>query len=249
MTASLRSLARKLSRALDSSPRLKGLARDLFLALPASLRGPQMIHDHLTALHRRHGPRSFLLIGANDGVTDDHLAPFIRKHGWRGVAVEPVPQYFKQYCANYHGYPVRCLNVAIHETADSLDFNYLEDLPDQPLPAYAKGVGSFNRSQVEWMATEVPNGGDHIRTMDVACLSLDKLMKETGMAGADVIIIDTEGYDAQVVAQIDLKAWNPQVVVFEHKLLSPEALQSALELLEKAGFQHRQDAADVLAWR
>ena len=34
----------------------------------------------------------FLDIGANDGVTNDPIFPFIEERGWRGLAVEPDPE-------------------------------------------------------------------------------------------------------------------------------------------------------------
>lgn len=245
----MRSGARRLSSWLESFPSLKRQARKWFLSLPPALRGPQMIHDHLAMLHRQHGARSFLLIGANDGVTDDHLAPFIRSRGWSGVAVEPVPQYFREYQTHYQNYPVQCFNVAIHDSATSLAFYYLEDLPDHPLPAYAKGIGSFNRHQVEGVAAEIPGSDRHFRTMDVQCLTFEDLMRKAALPRVDVVVIDTEGYDANIVRQMDLGRWTPQAVIFEHKLLPKGDLEAALHHLENAGYQYRQDRTDVLAWR
>jgi FkbM family methyltransferase len=245
----IRSAARQLSFVLNKYPKLKILLKNVFLLLPQNLRGEQMVHDHLVSLHKQYGPQSFLLIGANDGITDDHLAPFIFRHHWQGTAVEPVPQYFKEYESNYRKFPVRCLNIAIHESAKSLTFYYLEDSQDQPLPAYAKGIGSFNQNQVRSVACEIPNSERYFRSIEVPCLCFQTLMNQTKMHNIDVIIIDTEGYDAAIILQIDLVKWRPKTVVFEHKLLSKDALLSALQHLEKAGYRYKQDRTDTLAWK
>jgi hypothetical protein len=39
---------------------------------------------------------SFLEIGAGDGVTADHLRPFVVSRPWHGIMVEPVPYVFEQ---------------------------------------------------------------------------------------------------------------------------------------------------------
>jgi FkbM family methyltransferase len=210
--------------------------------------GGQLIHDHLSRLSRK-GPQTFLLIGANDGVTDDHLYPFVIRHGWKGTAVEPVPQYFHELQKHYNGWPVTCLNAAVHATAESLDFWFLEDTPEDPLPPYAKGVGSFERSQVESLIGEIPRLNERLRCMKVPCSPLGRMLGGADPKKVDVIIIDTEGYDAEVVRQIDFTAWNPNTVIFEHKLLPKAELAATLDLLRENGYNCDVGASDVLAWR
>jgi FkbM family methyltransferase len=208
-----------------------------------------MIHDHLHSL-AKDGPQTFLLIGANDGVTDDHLYPFVTRYGWRGVAVEPVPQYFQELQKHYQGWPVTCLNVAVHASAQSLDFWFLEDSPTDPLPSYAKGVGSFARSQVESLKNEIPRLNERLRCLKVPCLQLEQVLNDAGLEGrVGVVLIDTEGYDAEVVKQMDFAKWKPHTVIFEHKLLSKEVLDGALTYLRENGYRCDLDTTDVLAWR
>lgn len=208
-----------------------------------------MIHDHFMRLTREKGPQRFVLIGANDGVTDDAVFPFVQKHGWTGVAVEPVRSYFDQLCANYQGLPVKCLNVAIHESEREVSFYFLEDKDDLPLPPYAKGIGSFDRDQVLWVAGEIPEGKSYLKEIKVACKSLGEVLAASGVDRLDVLVIDTEGYDAEVVRQIDFADWRPQTIVFEHKLLTAQAFADAVAWLEVNGFQWTKDRTDVLAWR
>src|SRR5215207_8561123 len=47
----------------------------------------------------------FVQIGANDGVMNDSLNPQIRKYGFRGCLVEPMPDVFNILQHNYRDQP------------------------------------------------------------------------------------------------------------------------------------------------
>ena len=208
-----------------------------------------MIHDHFIRLSHAYGPQQFALIGANDGITDDPIYPFVLDYGWKGVAVEPVRAYFEQLRQHYERKPVRCLNIAVHESAREMDFFYLEDRVNRPLPAYAKGIGSFDKAQVRQLAKEVPDGESYIKSDRIACLTLCEVLSQSGTGSIDVIVIDTEGYDSQVVRMINFNRWTPRAIVFEHKLLNQFDLESTLAELKLNGFEWTADQADVLAYR
>lgn len=242
----VRSFARLLSGRMDRYPRLQSALKEVFLQLPASLRGRQLIRDHLKSLPKN---QTFLLVGANDGVTNDHVSPFVHHRGWRGAAVEPVLQYFQQLQAHYDGQPVTCLNVAVHDTATSLPFYWLEDSAGAQIPAFAKGVGSFSRANVELVIAEHPEFASSIRERQVPCMSLATIVKTAALPVVDVLVVDTEGYDAQVILQADFNAWKTHTVIFEHKLLPADEMKQATDFLEQCGFRCESDSFDTLATR
>lgn len=244
----LRPFARLLSQVLSRYPRVRSALRGWFLALPPWWRGGQLVHDHFVLISK-FSPQRFALIGANDGVTDDHVFFFVRRHQWKGVAIEPVPVYYEQLSRNLKPWPVCCMNVAIHDSASQVPFYFLEDSVTASLPAYAKGVGSFNRAQVESLSAEIPSLRERMSEIQVSCMKLTTALETAGLEDVDVIVIDTEGYDGNIVRQIDFERWSPHTIVFEHKLLSPQDLASALNLLRSQGFSCKQDQADVLAYR
>lgn len=47
----------------------------------------------------------FIEIGAHDGLHFDPIYPWIKKHHWRGLLVEPQPRIFKRLQANYQDEP------------------------------------------------------------------------------------------------------------------------------------------------
>ena len=231
---------------MDRYPRLQASLKEVFLQLPVSIRGRQLIRDHLRSLPRN---QTFLLVGANDGVTNDHVSPFVRSRGWRGAAVEPVLQYFQQLQAHYLGLPVTCLNVAVHDTATSLPFYWLEDSASVQIPAFAKGVGSFSRANVELVILEHPELAPSIRERQVPCMTLTDIVKTAALPVVEVLVVDTEGYDAQVILQADFNTWKTHTVIFEHKLLSADEMKQTTDFLERAGFRCESDRFDTLAVR
>ena len=75
------------------------------------------------------------------------------------------------------------------------------------------------------------------------------MVERSGLDRIDVFMVDVEGYDAEIVRQIDFDAWKVRVVIFEHKLLSKEDIADCLALLDSHGFTRAQDPYDVMATR
>jgi FkbM family methyltransferase len=248
MSQVLRKLAVRTSSLLYRQPRLHAALKGIFLKLPESVRGRQMIHDRLEEFGRsNHQDVTFCVVGANDGVTNDHLYSFAKRHRWKGILVEPVPPYFAELKKAYEGLPVVLENVAIHRTETKMTIHYL-DAAKANLPAWAKGVGSFDKTKLDTLS-ELPQRGDALSAVEVDCFPLETVVKRSGFDRIDVFVVDVEGYDAEIVRQIDFDGWKVRVLIFEHKLLSKEDMADCLALLDAHGFQRVQDRYDVIAVR
>jgi len=207
-----------------------------------------MVYDRLREFGiSRHQDVTFCVVGANDGITNDHLYPFAKRHRWRGILVEPVPPYFAELKKAYEGLPVVLENVAIHRTEAKMTIYFL-DAAKADLPTWAKGVGSFDKSKLDSLS-ELPQRSDALTALEVECCPLKTVVNRSGLDRIDVFMIDVEGYDAEIVRQIDFDGWKVSVVIFEHKLLSPEDMADCLALLDAHGFHRVQDRYDVIATR
>lgn len=58
-----------------------------------------------------------------------------------------------------------------------------------------------------------------MRTLNVNAVSLPEMLTQLGLQAVDVLLIDTEGFDAHVVRQIPFGTIQPQLVLWEHKHL------------------------------
>lgn len=162
----LRAFARKVSSALAYNPRLHATLKGAFLHLPEKLRGWQMVYDRLRELGiSRHQDVTFCVVGANDGITNAPLYSFAKRYRWKGIPVEPVPSYFAEWKKAYEGVPVVLKNVAIHRTESKMTIHYV-DPSKADLPAWAKGVGSYDKSKLETLS-ELPQRVEALTQIEV----------------------------------------------------------------------------------
>ena len=188
----------------------------------------------------------FVQVGAHDGTQLDPLREAILTTRWRGVMVEPLPFVFERLAERYGRHPRLALeNVAIGEREGSLPFHYIPE--SDGLWRWYDALGSFRRDVVLSHESFIPDVADRIRTLEVDCITFDMLCARHGLDRVDLVQIDTEGYDARVLASIDLDRYQPSIVMFEHLHLSPEEKQEALARMVDAGYRIVEDAMDVVA--
>lgn len=243
----LRKAAHAISALLYAYPSIHSKLKRCFLALPPAMRGRQMIWDSLVRLRKSQRRVSVLQIGANDGEQADPVARFIRKYKWQAVLVEPVPSIFEQLKRNYAGCPgLSFVNAAISDQDEVRPFYYLDD-PNDELPAWAHGLGSFMEHEV--VNNEVPGRTvkNYLRKINVPCLSVASLLRQHDVQRVDVLVIDAQGFDGHIVRQIPFDRLRPKLLVYEHILLKPEERRACDDLLRSHGYTLESDQWDVLA--
>ena len=198
---------------------------------------------------KRNPDFSFLQIGANDGILCDELAPFVRQYRLRGVVVEPLPDVFRQLMHNYRDQPqVRGVQAALHRTLRRA-LIHRADLSAPRLPAGAPGMASFNRDHLRRFG--VPEA--HILSEEVPCLTFQELIEQQGIRPPDLLMIDTEGYDREILAMVDFERFRPALVRFEHglgdQIMTWAELQECLHRLHEHGYLFAMEPYDVIAYQ
>jgi FkbM family methyltransferase len=210
-----------------------------------SLAGPRL----LGAFAEAYPEAFFVEIGSNDGEQHDHLRPFILSRGWRGIMVEPVPYVFERLRRNYGQLEgVALANVAVAGRDGRLPFYYVADASDEEresLPKWYDGIGSFSRDAVAGHAAHIPDIERRIVTEEVACLSFESLCREHGAERVDLLLIDTEGYDWQILRGIDLERRHPRLVIYEHFHLPAGDRAAARAHLERHGYETMEEGFDT----
>jgi FkbM family methyltransferase len=195
----------------------------------------------------------FVEIGANDGEQHDHLRPMILKREWRGVMVEPVPFVFDRLTANY-GTVDRVIleNAAIADRDGRLPFYHLAPVANyarEGLPQWYDGIGSFSREAVLDHARLIPDIEQRLVETDVPCLTFDSLCAKHGLDSVDLVLIDTEGYDYEILRHIDFSAHRPVLVGYEHYHLAPDDRDAALRGMRAAGYETLEEGFDTWCLR
>lgn len=230
----------RIRRSLDARRRRQFEAR---------LFGPQL----LRAFGRAFPRAAFVEIGANDGIQHDHLRLMIQQLEWRGVMVEPVPYVFERLRNAYQGNDrVSLENVAIADRNGRLPFYHLAEAADherEGLPRWYDGIGSFSREAVLGHSRAIPDIASRLVATDVPALTFDALCAKHGLESVDLILIDAEGYDHVIIADIDFGRYRPALVVYEHYHLLARDRSACRELMERCGYETREEGFDTWCLR
>ncbi|MGH8643090.1 MAG: FkbM family methyltransferase [Gammaproteobacteria bacterium] len=173
----------------------------------------------------------FVQIGANDGVIYDPIHAYVRTHQWRGILVEPVAHCFKKLRANYSGNANLLFeNVAISDKEEVRELYRIREGQDF-LPKWCEGLGTFYPEVLLTHKWAVPNIEEYMVKEAVRCISLNSLLRKHAVRYIDLFLIDTEGYDYQILKQLDFAALKPTMIVFEHQYFSKGERESCASLL------------------
>lgn len=207
------------------------------------LAGPKLLRAFADAY-----PEAFFIeIGANDGVEHALLRPFIRSRSWSGILVEPAPEPFERLQRNYADQldRLRLENVAITDHDGHAPFyqlNWVEGDEVRQLDVF----GSLSADAVQRSGgVFVPDQHRRIVRSEVPCLSFETLCRRHGVEAIDLLMIDTEGYDYEVLKQVDLDRYRPRLLVYEHLFLSAEDRRECRSRIDALGYETLEEQRDT----
>src|SRR5450759_317606 len=161
-------------------------------------------------------------VGAQHPVVDSVSKAFY-EHGWRGIHIEPVPEYADLLRQDRPDETV--LQLALSDKEGTLELNALPDT----------GLSTFNDAYAHRHQKE---HGFNVRRIRVPTLTLTQVLQEH--AGKDIhwLKIDVEGYEAQVLKGWDSKHIRPWIIVVEATvpLSQTEAYQTWEQYLTKSRY-------------
>jgi FkbM family methyltransferase len=190
----------------------------------------------------------FVQIGANDGVIYDPINQFVSRYNWHGVLVEPVAYYFEQLKANYADNSNLIFeNVAISNKNEVRDFYRIQENLDF-LPEWCNGLGTFDLDVLLTHKWAIPNLEDYVVTEQVSCITLAELLDRNQIQQIDLLLIDTEGFDYQILQQIDFDQIRPGILLYEHQYISKQEKAQCEQRLKQYGYQLSQHLGNTLAY-
>ena len=194
----------------------------------------------------------FIQIGANDGISTDPIYNFVTLNNNRvsGIAIEPMKDVYEQLKNNYKGYSnVIFENIAIHNSKSEMSLYRVDPKYSEKLPKWTKGIASFNKSHHELSGTP----SKYIIPESVHCISFDSLLTKHNIKRVDLLQIDTEGYDAEIILEVDFSVIRPSIIHFEHGLkdgvMSKDRFSKVVEKLRKYDYEIMIEPYDVIAYQ
>jgi len=195
-------------------------------------------------------------VGSNDGCQGDPIAELLRNNSkWNVIFIEPLPHIFRRLRANYPGSPkYRFENIAIAEKKERRRLYFVSDEIKKirsDIPFWYDQLGSFDKGHIlkhsMLLGLSRTQLEAFIASEEVPCEPLTEVLERNRITKVDLLHIDTEGYDYEVLKQVDLKTSPPKAILYEHKHLSNEDKKAAKKLLSGAGYRLQSDDVDTLA--
>lgn len=147
----------------------------------------------------------FVEVGAYDGESFSNTSCLADK-GWSGLLIEPVPEFAAQAAARHASNPgVRVIQKAVGREAGEVRISIAGALSSCSPEMVAEYRG------IDWAQASL--GGD---TIAVPQVRLDDLLAEQAVAPRfDVLVIDTEGFESEVIAGFTIGRWMPKLIIIE----------------------------------
>ena len=172
---------------------------------------------------------SLIQIGANDGLSHDHLHNVIKKFRLESLLLEPIKKYFLDLQNNYSNYD----NVRFENSALSINNEIL--FLFKVNPKYFNKYGTLSDGISSFYKYHLLKHGikeKHIIQEKVNQISFNELLKKYSINSFDLLLIDAEGYDCQIVNDFFFKVKKIRpIIVFEWSHVKYSELKSTLNLI------------------
>lgn len=170
--------------------------------------------------------KQLIQIGANDGVRFDTINKFIKKYSPHCILLEPIKDYFDQLKKNYKFQK----NIIFENLAISVnnEINHLYKVKNSELNNYdehIKGITSFDINHLKKHGVK----SNHIVEEKIKNISISDLIKKYENK-VDLLLIDTEGYDANIIIDLLEKSNVRPVIIFEYIHIKHEIFSKLLNL-------------------
>jgi len=179
---------------------------------------------------------NMVVIGANNGMIQDFLTPYLLYPNIKSLLVEPVKQLYTELQLRFSGFKnVHIENAAVYKKNGKKAIYHLEC--DTTLPYWAAGIGSFDKATVLAHADQITGLDNHLQKEIVNCITYAKLLAKHGFTEVDILQIDTEGYDYEIIKSIDFENLRPYVIIFEILHLTLYDYHSVIDFLKKRSYK------------
>lgn len=193
---------------------------------------------------------NLLQIGACDGVTSDSIYKYIRAGFINAFLVEPSKVNFAQLQQFYSGYSnVTLINVAIATENEQRTFYTIKNEGRWKDDGGARQLASFYKEHVLRHGILESEIAEEI----VDCRTIASIIKEYRIPDLDVLVVDTEGYDGEIIKMALAQNVRPTFIAFENgqlpRFYSQDQLDSLYSQLSQAGYRWTHDRINTLAVR
>lgn len=187
----------------------------------------------------------FVQVGAHDGRSFDSLYEFNMQRNTKGLAIEPIAEYYNDLVKNYaYNQAVQTIQMAVHATSKQVTMYRVDPQKYGQVEEWKKGIASIYPDHHKRSATD----SSVIIKERVKALPFMDILEENGfITPISLLQIDVEGYDYEVLKQIDFSRIHPAIIKYEYISLQEGDTTAAKKLLSDQGYYCFEDEIDVVA--
>jgi FkbM family methyltransferase len=207
---------------------------------------------------QRHPEMFFVQIGAHDGSSADPVSPLIRKYHWQGILVEPQPQSFQALKENYQDESQLIFENAVIGDHDGTATFYTVRQGIADLPFWLSQSASLDKEKVlgalyYWRNVKqldaIPDDLESmIEEVPLPALTVQSLLTKHQVEKVDLLVIDTMGFEFEILKMVPFDLIKPAIIHFEHSMLSPAEQQACFQYLAERGYSLAKVAVDTIAY-
>ncbi|WP_413175951.1 FkbM family methyltransferase [Anabaena azotica] len=187
---------------------------------------------------------TFVQVGACDGITGDPVHHLIKQSQIKSVLIEPMEQSFLKLQQAYANIPnVITYQAAVAQQDGNATIFTVKDCDRWRDFKWATQWSSFNKSHlIKHKVRE-----EEIEEITVPTVTLSTLISHFNLGNIDFLMIDTEGFDAEIVKMSLLLPTVPECIYFEHAHLDPQTRIDLQQELKNHNYVWVYDKLNTLA--
>ena len=211
------------------------------------------VEDIIQPLINKKKINKVIQVGANDGKSDDFLYKCLNDN-LNAILIEPINDAFLKLKKNYEKYTkINCLNLAIDIqngskeifSVNSMYFSYYEKKFNNVKVDWLNILSSFNKKHL------INHGikEKHIISKEISCITFSKLIDNYDYYDLDLLIVDTEGYDVNLINNfVDTLVIRP-MIIFEWIHAEKNEIEALLKKLEKFNYKFLKIGRDLVCFK
>ena len=201
--------------------------------------------------------RFFVQVGANDGFVNDPVYRYVKKYRLEGIVLEPQMIPYDVLKDIYDKDKVKVLNYAVDRINGYRNIYKLSFSDDR----WATGISSFDHQHLEKLINsgfvekkalkygiKLPaDKNDWITAEEVESLNFQTIFESLEVENVNLLMVDTEGFDHEIIKIFDFEKYKPEIVVFEKMHLKDSDYYQCKELLLNHGYRLREEGPNCIA--
>ena len=164
-------------------------------------------------IYKFYNPKFFFIqIGANDGKRFDPIFEIVNELNLSGLVIEPIKEYFEDLVKNYSDSAnVFPINKAIY--SESTELIMFKHIRDREAPDWVNGIASIKKEHYKKSGINEK----YIIEEVVDAITYEKLFNDYKISNIDLLVIDTEGYDYDLIKMFPFEKYRPKIIYFEYR--------------------------------